>query len=58
MVRVKITIDIILSQIPFDIMSLIFIIPLPKTRAFGAVATGSINAHDAARVAETRRMYG
>jgi len=52
------TIDIMLSQIPFDIMSRIFIIPLPKTRAFGAVATGSINAHDAARVAETRRIYG
>ena len=30
----------------------------PKTTAFGGVATGSIKAHDAAKVVPTRSRYG
>lgn len=46
-------IERIFIQNPVRIMSGIFRYPEPNTIAFGGVATGSINAHDAAMVAET-----
>ena len=52
-VRIKIEIKFI--QNPFLIMSSIFKILEPKTTALGGVATGSINAHDAATVAPISR---
>ena len=43
----------ILIRIPVLTISEIFNIFDPKTTAFGGVATGSINAHDAAKVVPT-----
>ena len=45
-------------QIPFLNISSIFSRPDPKTIAFGGVATGSINAQEAANVALTSKKYG
>ena len=53
MVIVKI--EIIFIQIPFLNISSIFKNPELKTTALGGVDIGSINAHDAARVALTKR---
>ena len=41
---------------PVLTMSGILRYPDPKTMAFGGVATGNINAHDAATVAEAIKM--
>lgn len=43
---------------PFFTMSSIFKCPDPKTMAFGGVATGSINAQEAATVAPTNKKNG
>ena len=43
----------IFIRIPTLTISDIFKILAPKTTAFGGVATGNINAHDAAKVAPT-----
>jgi len=50
--KVNKMIDITFIQMPVLTMSGIFKYPDPKTIAFGGVATGSINAQDAATVAE------
>ena len=55
---VRIIIEIMFIQIPAFIMSGIFKYPEPKTNAFGAVATGNINAHEAATVVDTISIYG
>lgn len=49
--RVSRIMDIIFIQNPFFTISSIFRYPDPKTTAFGGVATGNINAHEAATVA-------
>ena len=51
-------IDKILSHIPARTMSFTSIMPLPKTIAFGGVATGNIKAHEAAKVVPTINKYG
>ena len=51
-------IEIKFIQIPFLNISSIFKKPEPKTTAFGGVDIGSMNAHEAARVAETSKKYG
>tara|TARA_B100001175_G_C19061158_1_gene426689 strand:+ start:412 stop:567 length:156 start_codon:yes stop_codon:yes gene_type:complete len=48
----------IFIKIPALTMSDIFSILDPKTTAFGGVATGSMNAHEAARVVLTRSKKG
>ena len=50
--------DIIFNKKPFLTMSEIFKYPELKTIAFGGVATGNINAHDAAKVADTIKIKG
>lgn len=45
-------------QMPFLNISSIFSSPDPKTIAFGGVATGSMNAHEAAKVALINKKYG
>jgi len=50
--------EIIFNQIPVLILSEILRYPDPKTTALGGVATGSINAQDAATVALTINTYG
>lgn len=45
-------------QSPFFTMSSIFKYPDPKTMAFGGVATGCINAQEAATVAPTNKKSG
>jgi len=49
--NVKRIIEMIFIQNPFLTMSSILKYPDPKTTAFGGVATGNINAQDAATVA-------
>ena len=49
---------IIFSRIPTLAISYIFILPVPKIMAFGGVATGSMNAHDADSVAGIMRKRG
>ncbi len=51
-------IERIFIQIPTRTISGILRYPDPKTTAFGGVATGSINAHEAATVAETIKING
>ena len=51
-------IEIKFIQIPFLNISSIFKKPEPKTTAFGGVDIGSMNAHEAARVAEISKKYG
>ena len=51
-------IEIKFIQIPFLNISSIFKKPDPKTTALGGVDIGSMNAHEAARVAETNKKYG
>ena len=51
-------IEIKFIQTPFLNVSSIFKNPEPKTTAFGGVDIGSMNAHEAARVAETNKKYG
>ena len=46
------------STTPPFIISVILMYPVPYTKAFGGVATGSINAIDAARVAATDNATG
>ena len=48
----------IFIQIPALTISGIFKYPDPKTTALGGVATGNINAHDAATVAPTIKIKG
>ena len=45
-------------NIPVLVISGMVKYPEPKTTAFGGVATGNINAHDAAMVADTNKTYG
>jgi hypothetical protein len=49
--RVKSIMEMMFIQNPFLAISSIFRYPEPKTTAFGGVATGNINAHEAATVA-------
>ena len=51
-------IEIKFIQNPVLIISEILKYPDPKTTALGGVATGSINAHDAATVVATINIYG
>ena len=56
--KVNRIIDKIFIQIPTRTISGILKYPEPKTTALGGVATGSINAHEAATVAETIKING
>ena len=51
-------IERIFMKNPFFTMSSIFKYPDPKTTALGGVATGSIKAQEAAKVAPTNKKYG
>ena len=56
MIRVSIIIEIMFNQKPTLIISFILMTPDPKIIAFGGVATGSMNAQDAAMVAPIIKM--
>ena len=56
MISVSVIIEIMFNQKPTLIISFILMTPEPKTIAFGGVATGSMNAQDAAMVAPIIKM--